>query len=320
MSDLDQILRDFDGDMERAEHLLGLVKSFREFGASTVPMAVADGSEPWPEAIALSAASHSRRTDLPILAGSLLLYLAGRFEYFVRQLVEAVADELAAKAAKYSDLPATLKSELRARTLDVATNPRRYGFDEGRADAVLESLVSNMAGAKAPVTVSSNVLSITEANMKDRILSDLMKRVGITEFWREVGKQARLKLHLAKLTDGDTTLEAQNQLNRLMDDRNQIAHPTAATTFPDADAVLGVAKFLRVFGSVSTDVMRVQLAGLIAATPKPAAASAVAVPVSVPVAAPASAPAATAPLPVAPNTAAMADKSPRGTGGNGSGG
>lgn len=260
MSSLTEILQDFQKDAERAEHLLLLIKNFREFGASVAPPEVADGSVIWPEALSLLESSRLRRTDLPVLSGSLLLYLSGRFEYFVRQVIEAVADEITARSSRYLDLPDVLRTELRSRSLEVAQNPRRYGFDENQANAMLINLTDNLNGSGSPLNISSNVLSITEANMKDRVVADLMKRVGLNEFWRELGKQAQVKLHLEKLTDGEATAEAIRFLNSIMDERNQIAHPTSTTQFPDPDQVLKSASFLKVISRVTLEIVQVHLA------------------------------------------------------------
>lgn len=259
MSGLDEVLNDFRADVGRAEHLLALVKTFREFGASAPPQAIVDATPPWPEAIALHDASRLRRTDLPVLSGSLQLYLIGRFEYCIRQIVQVIADEIASRATKYSDLPDSLRTELKNRTIEVAQNPRRYGYDELQAEALLASLVGNLHSAAGPLSISSGVLSITESNMKDRVLAELLKRVGMNDFWREVGKQANVKLQLEKMTDGETTTEAQARLNTLMDERNHVAHPTSSTQFPDPDQVLKAASFLNTLASVTVDLAKVYL-------------------------------------------------------------
>lgn len=260
MSDLDQVVRDFQADLDRARHLLELVKSFREFGASSVPPKIVSGEVAWSEALLLHNSSRERRTDLPVFSGALLLYLAGRFEYFVRQVVQAVAEDISAKVLKYSDLPDALRGQLRALTLDVVKTPRKYGFDEVQADALLIGLTDNLKGASAPLSISSEVLSITDANMKDRVVADLMKRVGMADFWRDLGKQAQMKVHLEKRDDPDATREAQSRLNSIMDERNQIAHPTSATRFPDPDQVLVHAGFLSIFAIVTVDLARLHLA------------------------------------------------------------
>lgn len=259
MSGLDIVFNDFKNDVERAEHLLSLVKSFREFGASTPPN---QGNTPdhWVSATTLYEASKSRRTDLPILSGSLQLYLAGRFEYCIRQIVEVLADEIASRATKFSDLPDIFRKELKAKTLEIAQEPKRYGFDDGRSEALLASLVSNIGATVGPVEVQAAVLSITDSNMKDRTLADLLKRVGMNDFWKDVGKQAAVKLALEKSTDGETTSEAQSRLNAIMEERNQVAHPTGTTTFPDPDQVLSAARFLKTLASTTVELAKVYLA------------------------------------------------------------
>lgn len=260
MSSLDQVFSDFKADVERAEHLLSLVKSFREFGASSPPSASASPNASWPTAISLHEASKLRRTDLPVLSGSLQLYLAGRFEYCIRQVVEVIADEIGNRATKYMDLPEVIRGELKSRTVEIVQNPRRYGYDEGQADALLSELVSSKATTKSPVTISSSVLTITDSNMKDRVLSDILKRVGMLDFWSNVGKQVTMKLELEQTTDGETTKEAQARLNAIMDERNQVAHPTANTVFPDPDQVLKAARFLKTLASTTVDLAKVYLA------------------------------------------------------------
>jgi hypothetical protein len=74
--------------------------------------------------------------------------LAGRFEYCIRQVIEVVADEVAARATKYSDLPDSIRNELKVKTLEIAQNPRRYGYDDGQTDALLAALV--IAGVRQP--------------------------------------------------------------------------------------------------------------------------------------------------------------------------
>lgn len=260
MSSLDPVLCDFKADVERAEHLLVLIKLFREFGASTPPTQTPGNAASWPTANTLHGASKLRRTDLPVLSGSLQLYLAGRFEYCIRQVVEVVADEIASRAAKFSDLPDSIRNELKSKTLEIAQNPRRYGYDEGQTDALLSALVASKGCISSPVPINSAVLSLTDSNMKDRVLSELLKRVGMQEFWREVGKQASVKLVLEKNTDGETTAEAQARLNAIMDERNQVAHPTSSTQFPDPDQVLKAALFLKTLAATTIDLAKVYLA------------------------------------------------------------
>jgi hypothetical protein len=259
MQDLDAALVEFEADIDRVSQLLNLIKTFRAFAGSAPPNAVTTGTEPWPEATSLLVSAGRSRTDLPIVSASIQLYLAGRFEYFVRQTVELIAGEIASRATSFGDLPDQLRNELKMRTLDIAQEPRRYGYDEIGADALLQSLVTAKRTTVGPLNISTEVLGITEANMKDRVLADLMKRVGLKEFWKDVGKQADIKLLLDTQTDGETTAAAQNRLNEIMEERNQVAHPTASTSFPDPDKVLGAAVFLRELAKICKSLARIHL-------------------------------------------------------------
>lgn len=252
---LDIVLSDFKSDVERVENLLTLTKLFRDFGASKA----LENEPAWKEALDLHKASEARRTDLPILAGSLLLYLTGRFEYCVRQIVEAMVDDIVSKTDNYQCLPHQIRKSIKQKTLEIAQNPKKYGHDEITSEAILESFVLNIKGTGQGLTVKSEVLSITDANMRPAVLQDLLKTVGLTEFWRDMGRQANIKIALEKSIDQEAAIEAQSRLNEIMEERNQIAHPTNTTQFPDADKVLKVAEFLKVLSSNTVDLSKVYL-------------------------------------------------------------
>jgi len=258
MSSLEQVYEQFDSDVRRAEHLLTLISGFREFGASTSPNGDQD-EVLWPEAQALYGQSREKRTDLPVLSGSLQLYLAGRFEYCIRQVVEVVADEIGSRVCDYSGLPEQIRKELKAKTLEIAQNPARYGYDDSQAEALLSAYMLSKSTNGRPVAIDSSVLSLTDSNMKDRVLADVLKRIGMQEVWVGIGKQATMKLELEKSSDGEATKEAQVRLNSIMDERNQVAHPTSNTVFPDPDQVAKTARFLRVLARTIIDLAKVYL-------------------------------------------------------------
>ncbi len=265
MSRITQVHRDFRSDINRARHLLELIKHLRGFGASERPSKQEPKEAGWVEAVELWEAAKERRTDLPLISGSLVLYLAGRFEYFARQVVETVAEEMAESIADYGSLPAVLRKELKTRTLQIAENPRRFGFEETQADLFLLNLARNLEGGESPPSIRINVVSVTDSNLKDRALAELMKRVDLNSFWRDVGKQARVKLFLQTRDDRETTAQAQARLNGIMDQRNQIAHPTASTQFPDPDQVLLMIEYLQVLAEVTAELAQIHLAAFVQA-------------------------------------------------------
>lgn len=262
MNELTKTLDEFLADLKRGEDLLGLIKAFREFGSSSVPGEILNGSVIWDEAMVLKDVAPTLRTDLPLLSGSMLLYICGRFEYFVRQIVEAVGDEIAARATVYDELPQKLRNELRRGTLDIALNHNKYNMNAAEADALVADLVSssNGGGGAGSIRIASRVLSVTDSNMNANTLGDLMKRIGMAEMWRDAGKQAKLKMYFSIGGDGECTSEAMGVLTKVMKDRNQIAHPTSGTTFPDPDQVLRTTGYMAALGTVLVELCQVHLA------------------------------------------------------------
>ncbi|MEO3773204.1 HEPN domain-containing protein [Micromonospora sp. B9E7] len=191
----------------------------------------------------------------------MLLYLCGRFEYFVRQVIEALGDEIANRAKDYDSLPSSLRDELRRRTLDVAKSPARYGYSSQEADALIVGLATNLDRSQKtePIMIDSKVLSVTESNMRANTLNEVMKRVGMQDTWKELGKQAKLKIYLQKQSDGECAAAAQRRLDDLMIQRNNIAHPTGGTSFPDPDQVLWMAGFLEELGRSLVELCQVHL-------------------------------------------------------------
>ncbi|MCC2315605.1 HEPN domain-containing protein [Cellulomonas xiejunii] len=269
MSTEEALISQFHADLAKASELLRLVKLFRAFAGSD------QGCAEWPEANALYEAAPGVRTDLPVLSGSLLLYVCGRFEFFARELVVLVADEMAAKAGSYSDLPARVQKELRSRTLDVAANASRYNYKEEEVDALLVTLGTNLASKSAAAEVASDgsapeeahvgvlispeILAITTANLRPDVLAEIFRRVDVSELWLELGKQAGLRTYLSERDERECTAEAKRRLNALMEERNSIAHPTGSTRFPDPDQVLNSVEFLKVLSRVMVDVVKMSI-------------------------------------------------------------
>jgi hypothetical protein len=248
----------FTADLKRIEHLVELVRSLRRLGASEFD-GVAESAE-WSEAEALWRDAKDRRTDLPLIAGSLLMYLAGRFEFFVRQSVEITGEEMAGAVESYSELPEMFRACLKSQVLELARNPRRYGFDDLVAEGYLKDFADLLNGAYDSNKVSARLLALTDANLKARVLADISKRLGMENFWKDWGKQAPLKLALEKAMDGEATAAAQSRLDALMEERNGLAHPTGEMTFPDPDKVVETINFVAALGQALRDILRVHLA------------------------------------------------------------
>lgn len=232
-------------DVDRVGQLLNLTRVFRDFAGQDV--------EPSGYAHDLWVAAQSIRTDLPIFSGSLLLYLCGRFEYFVRELVSTVVDDLVDRAARYEELPESLRKEYLDRTLTINQSPNKFDHTRATAAALAAELASNLAGKGDPalgLRVDASTITITEANMNSNTLAELFKRVAIDKPWDTLGKQLPLKTYLGEVADQDCKKAAITRLDDIMKERNRIAHPTGSTVFPDAKIVEDIAQYFRVLAQV----------------------------------------------------------------------
>jgi hypothetical protein len=243
------VLDDFEKDISRVEQLLQLLQTFREFAGQDIELT---GS-----ARDLFDVAQQARTDLPILSGSLLLYLAGRFEYFVRELVGTIVDDLVDKSATYGELPSALRKEVLSRTLQINQNPAKFNYDAASAAALAAQLASNLSGADgggSSLFVDAATVTITESNMRPEVLVDLLKRVGVVGVWETLGKQLALKTLLNEVTDNGCKAAAAKRLDDIMNERNKIAHPTGDVAFPDALIVAEIANYFRVLGLVLVEL------------------------------------------------------------------
>jgi hypothetical protein len=254
----DSPLEEFNADLNRLEQLCELLQSLREFGGLTDPLESTD--EFVKCATRLRLAVREQRTDFPLLTGSLLLYLAGRFEYFVRACFEALAGALADKCERFGDLPEAMQSQLLRMTGEALRNPSRYGFDEIEVRGFVSNLAENLAAETGIGLINARCLSVTDQNIWPETLADLFKRVGVTKLWEDIGKQAAMKVHCEIEAEQQVAREAKTRLSRLMTDRNQIAHPTGTVTFPDTDALGEHIRFLRALARVLADICRVPVA------------------------------------------------------------
>jgi hypothetical protein len=196
----------------------------------------------------------SLSSDLPVLSGTLLLYLAGRFEHFVRMAFQGLCDGFAARCQCFDDLPEKMRENLRQLTAEVCGSPSKFGFDSVQARAFLVNFANNITASGGLGQVITACFSVTQNNMTPGILADLYKRIGVGGLWSDLAKQAPLKTFLGISADGDTEREAKARLEELMGLRNQIAHPSATPTFPDPDKFDAFIGYVRILAETLTAV------------------------------------------------------------------
>jgi hypothetical protein len=242
---LNPILLDFQNDLIRIERLIILTESLKSFGdedAFTIP-----------EESSFIVAANQLRDDVrrssivfPILSGTLLLYISGRFENFIRTTFETLCDIYASKCKKFDDLPEKMRQELINYTAMVMANPKKFGFNSISSNTFIQNISNNISAETDLGQINSACLSITETNMNSDMVNKIFNRIGLTTLWTEIGKQISLKTHFETLVDNDIVLKSRKSLDDIMSIRNKIAHPSSEPEFPDANAVLQNIAFLKI--------------------------------------------------------------------------
>ncbi len=154
-------LESFHNDLGRIEKLIKLTDTLKKFGDVTPPDSI--------EGEFLIAASQLREdvrkssAVFPVLSGTLLLYVSGRFENFVRATFETLCEMYASKCKKFEELPDKMQSGLIHYTAIVMPNPKKYGFDLIQAGKFIQNLSENMSPDTELGEINSKCLSITEA-------------------------------------------------------------------------------------------------------------------------------------------------------------
>lgn len=252
-------LSDLQEDLTRLRQLLSLVQLLREFGSVDEPVRTTlDGFDK--QAVSLRTRIRLLSSDVPVLSGTLLLFLAGRFEHFVRMSFQAHCDSVAQKCQRFDELPAKMQQSLRYHTAEVALSPSKYGFDNVAALGFIVGLAGNISATAGVGAINSACLSVTQNNMTSHIIAELYKRIGVQNLWSELAKQAGLKIHFGVEKDGDAERSAKAVLDEIMSTRNQIAHPNGSLAFPGPEKVSAYVDFVDVLARTLTDVSKVALA------------------------------------------------------------
>ena len=103
---MSQILDDFKTDLSRLRRMLGLAEALSVLSPSLFLIDELSASDFKTKLQEFQEAILSSRAEMPILNGVLLLYLAGRFENFVRQVFEDLTDTVASDRSEFNKLPA----------------------------------------------------------------------------------------------------------------------------------------------------------------------------------------------------------------------
>ncbi|MFW8628569.1 MAE_28990/MAE_18760 family HEPN-like nuclease [Deinococcus sp. ME38] len=162
---------------------------------------------------------------------SIILYICGRFEYYVRSAIESTADEMTSNVTKYSELPPEMRSNYYKLMMEVISSPKKYGRPESIVNTSLKGISDNL-NSDIP-QIDSTCLSITTNNMRPDVLNELFKRLAYQDFWQNVGAHTECNARYLTVNPKASMDEAKSELNSIMDIRNAIAHPASTISYPD---------------------------------------------------------------------------------------
>jgi hypothetical protein len=253
---MDPLLEEFRADLVRIEKLIELIELVRAFPSFTQP-------EQLPlhhfvrHSCQIYDISKTCHNNTVILNGTIVLYLAGRFESFVRTIFEDLCDRIVSKCQSYDYLPRRMRDNLIIMTAEVMQNPRKYGHGELGIKSFIKTLAINLDEGNPLTEINSKCLSITTENMKADSMDELFNRIGAKDIWGKIGQQARVQRFFESSDNIFVTKEAKSLLNEIMNIRNNIAHPSGSISWPDSDGVKKFINFFEVIANAISEIVNV---------------------------------------------------------------
>jgi hypothetical protein len=255
-------LPEFIAEIKKVSSLIEFIQSAKEFSGTDCQMNHMPEGLFFEKAKFVHELSQKNHPYFVFLNGTLILFLGGRFETFVRNSFEELCINITDKANNYYQLPKEMQSNLIKYTAEVIANPRKYGHGDQGIKTFLKTLSSNLEDTEDLTQINHSCLSITSENMRPDVIADLFKRIGVKDIWGTIGEQAKLRVFFDTSDSNKAKNEAEKFLNVFMDNRNKIAHPPSSFSYPDIEYLKEAVKFFEVFASVFSDAIEVNEIGL----------------------------------------------------------
>jgi hypothetical protein len=261
---MEYIYQDFCKDIDHLKCVLKLADSLKGFSAQNNEPKIEIPENKFLElAENVQLKAREANVGMVFIPGTIVLYLGGRFEYFIKTLFEELSMSIALKCKKFEYLPKEYKENLIAFTSDVIKSPIKYNHAENGVKTFITNLSNNLNGIEI-TDINTKCLSITSENMRPQILSDLFSRIGAKEIWVKLGQQAKLQTFFETADASKANKDATKFLNDFMDIRNKVAHPSGSFQWPDTKTVLKHIDYFEVLGKQICDLASVYETSLVA--------------------------------------------------------
>jgi len=258
---MEEILRSFTQDLQDIEKVVELLEGLSIFGQEPViDEALANTAY-----LRTSAILHKKITDghpgSVKIPGTLMLYLGGRFEHFVKILFEDLSSQVANNYTEFKKLPTTMQQALIFNTSEVIASPRKFGHGDGARDTFIKNLADNIHLNNLS-HINYQCLSITSTNMRPDIIAELFAKVGLKDIWKKIGEQAKIKTYFGTDANQYAETECRKYLDNFMETRNKIAHPSGSFTWPSNEELKNHIKFFKLAGIILLEICEMYLAKL----------------------------------------------------------
>lgn len=204
---------------------------------------------------------HARECHLCFnkMEGTLVLYIAGRFENFVRSIFEDACQNIASNCGEYKKLPKEMKENLVKYTAEVMSSPRKYRQGDSGVAAFVKNLSENLSSNSID-NINYQCMSITIENMRPGVMQELFQRFGLKRFWETISEQANFKIYFSSNDKSYVEKLAKAKLEDLMELRNSIAHPSNDITWPDEQKIKDYIDYLKILAEALVGVVSIHVA------------------------------------------------------------
>jgi hypothetical protein len=248
----------FEKDMNDTLKYISFIRKIDHISSSNFDSIKSSQQDLFNQLDELKASAKESNRSATKVPGILLLYVCGRFEFFVRELIEDLAVRIAANANKFDELPAKLQHALIKGTSQIMGNHGRYGKSPAERDLYIKNLAKNI-GSNDLTVINKECVSITDSNMRPDVIKDLFSKVGISNLWESIGQQNSLKILFEETNSENVKRKSIRSIEEMMTTRNSVAHPSSSLSWPAAEKLEGDIEFLKTLAQIFIEIGELEL-------------------------------------------------------------
>ena len=227
---MEEIFEKYQNDLSKIKSTIQIFQLTEEFARETPDENIDLENNFIKKASNVSSKFRENRNGNIALPGILMLYVAGRFEHFVRMIFEETSTLVADNFESFRTLPKKLQDNLIKDTSKVIQDPRKYRHGEGARDAFIKNLHNNIHLNDLTV-INYQCISITEQNMKSSTLEELFSKINYKLIWKDICSQMNIRGLFIGADEEKTRKECKDRLDKFMELRNNVAHPSDSITW-----------------------------------------------------------------------------------------